>query len=96
MPRKKYCDMCGELIAVLDGNPEIYGELAVSWHKFIRMKWCGECRKIKNQQSRRLADKRYRKRCKKCAEVMPDALDALLEEVRLSRQRIAELEAKKL
>ena len=95
MTRKKHCGMCGELIAVLDGNPEIYGELAVSsWHKFIRMKWCDECRKVMNQQSRRLADKRYRKRCRKCAEVTLDALDALREEIRVSRAYIAELEAR--
>ena len=109
MERKKICPVCHGLAAVLDGNPEKYGDRAMGWHRFIATKYCSdECRDIMNGQSRRLADKRYRERRKKQREAALDAIDALREEVRVSREetrlsreearlareRIAELEAK--
>ena len=109
MERKKICPVCHGLAAVLDGNPEKYGDKAMSWNRFIATKYCSdECRNIMNGQSRRLADKRYRERRRKYREAALDAVDALREEVkvsreearvareevRLSRARIAELEAK--
>ena len=100
--RKKICPVCHRIAAVLDGNPEKYGDRAMGWHRFIATKYCSdECRDIMNGQSRRLADKRYRKRRREYREAALDAIDALREEVRVSREetrlayeRIAELEAK--
>lgn len=95
MERKKFCPVCGELAAVLDGNPEKYGKKAVPWHTFIRVKYdCDECRDIMNRQSKRLSDKRCRRRRRECREAAFEAIDVLREEVRLSRKRIAELEAR--
>ena len=109
LERKKICPVCHGLAAVLDGNPEKYGDRAMGWHRFIATKYCSdECRDIMNGQSRYLADKRYRERRKKQREAALDAIDALREEVkayreearlsreeaRLARERIAELEAK--
>ena len=107
--RKKICPVCHGLAAVLDGDPAKYGEKAVGWHSFIRIKYCSdECRDIMTGQSNRLAAKRFRKRRREYQETALDAIDALREEVkasreearlsreeaRLARARIAELEAK--
>ncbi len=99
--RKKFCPVCGNLAAVLDGNPEIYGEKAVPWNTFIRVKYCGdECREIMKRQSQRLSNKRRRRERKAYRDAFLEAMDTLREEVRVSREetrllleRIAELEA---
>lgn len=110
LERKKYCPVCHGLAAVLDGDPEKYGDKAVGWHSFIRVKYCcDECRDIINGQNRRIADKRYRERRKTFRETALDAIGALQAEAkasrererlserenRLLRQRIAELEARR-
>ena len=102
MERKKICPVCHGLAAVLDGDPEKYGDRAMGWHRFIATKYCSdECRDIMTGQSNRLAAKRFRKRRREYQEATLDAIDALREEVRVSREearlareRIAELEAK--
>lgn len=101
--------MCGELAAVLDGDPTKYGDKALQWHAFIRKKYCcDECRDIINGQNRRIADKRYRARRRQLTETALDAINALKAEAKASReresllerenraarQRIAELEAR--
>ena len=94
--------MCGELAAVLDGDPDKYGDKAVPWNTFIRVKYdCDECRAIMKGQSTRLSNKRRRKEGRDERTTLLDALEAYRERVtllerenRLSRQRIAELEKK--
>ena len=102
LERKKICPVSHAVAAVLDGDPEKYGDKAMGWNRFIATKYCSdECRDIMNGQSRYLADKRFRERRKQQREAALDAIDALREEVRVSREetrlayeRIAELEAK--
>ena len=100
LERKKYCPVCGELAAVLDGNPERYGEKAVPWNTFIRIKYdCDECRKLMKGQSTRISNKRRRKERRDERTTLLDVLGAYRERVKLlerenhaTRQRIAELE----
>lgn len=101
MARKKYCPVCGELAAVLDGDPAKYGDKAVPWNTFIRIKYdCDECRGMMKRQSKRLSGKRCRKRDRDERETLLDVVGAYRERVallerenRATRQRIAELEA---
>ncbi len=103
MERKKYCPVCGELAAVLDGDPNKYGEKAVPWNTFIRVKYdCDECRNIMNRQSKRLSNKRRRREYRQERATLLDVVGAYRERVallerenRATRQRIAELEARK-
>lgn len=100
LERKKFCPVCGGLAAVLDGNPNEYGDKAVPWNTFIRVKYdCNECRAIMKGQSTRLSNKRRRKERREQATVLLDVVSAYRERVallerenRLSRQRVAELE----
>ena len=93
LERKKYCPVCGELAAVLDGDPDKYGDKAVPWNTFIRVKYdCDECRAIMSGQQKRVSNRRRKKERKQEREAIFDVLNAYREEVRLSRQRIAELE----
>ena len=102
MERKKICPVCHGIAAVLDGDPEKYGDKAMGWHRFIATKYCSdECRDIMTGQANRLAAQRFRERRKKQREAALDAVDALREEARIAREetrlayeRIAELEAK--
>ena len=102
LEREKICPVCHGLAAVLDGNPEKYGDRAMGWHRFIATKYCSdECRDIMTGQANRLAAKRFRERRRKYREAALDAVDALREEARIAREetrlayeRIAELEAK--
>ena len=111
LERKKYCPVCHDVAAVLDGDPEKYGDRAMGWNRFIATKYCcDECREIMNGQAHRKAVRSFRKRRREQREVAFDAIDALRAEVkvskeresllerenRLSRQRIAELEARQL
>lgn len=85
--------MCHGLAAVLNGDPEKYGDRAVGWHSFIRKKYCSdECRDIVNGQNRRLADKRYRARRRQWTEAALDAIGALKAEAKASRERESLLE----
>ena len=91
--RKKYCPVCGELAAVLNGDPAKYGDKAVPWHTFIRVKYdCQECRDIINRQSNRIADKRYRARRKAYRETTLDVIGALRAEAKASKERVGLLE----
>ena len=100
--RKKFCPVCGGLAAVLDGNPEKYGEKSVPWNTFIRVKYCSdECRELMKSQGTLFSNRKRRREKKAYRDTLMDAVDALREEVRvsreetrLSRKRIAELEAK--
>lgn len=93
LERKKYCPVCGELAAVLDGDPDKYGEKAVPWNTFIRVKYdCDECRNIMKGQSTRLSNKRRRREKSAYREAAFEAVDALQEEVKRSRERVALLE----
>lgn len=100
--RKKLCPVCGGLVAVLNGNPEKYGEKSVGWNRYIALKYCSdECRKIMSDQSKRLSNKRRRQEAKEYRNMALDAVDVLRKEVEayrqeevLLRKRIAELEAK--
>lgn len=102
LEKKKLCPVCGELAAVLDGNPDKYGDKAVPWNTFIRVKYCGdECRQIMKSQSTRCSNKRRRRERREQATALLDVVGAYRERVclleqenRLSRRRIAELEAK--
>lgn len=95
LERKKFCPVCGGLTAVLNGNPEKYGEKAVGWNRFIALKYCSdECREIVSGQSKRLSNRRRRREKKAYRDALLEAVDVLREEVRVSRKRIAELEAK--
>lgn len=103
LERKKYCPVCGELAAVLDGDPDKYGDKAVPWNTFIRVKYdCDECRAIMKGQSTRLSNKRRRREKAEQRDVLLDVVGAYRERVRLleqenrlSRERIAELEARR-
>ena len=100
--RKKFCPVCGGLTAVLNGNPERYGDKAVGWNRFIALKYCSdECRDIMKRQDTLLSNRRRRRERKAYRDTLMDAVDVLREEVRvsreetrLSRERIAELEAR--
>lgn len=102
MERIKKCPVCGELVAVWQGDPAKYGDRAEwNWNRFIRLKYCcDECRELMNGQSVRLAVKRFRKKEREQRAVLIDVVEAYREELRvsreearLSRERIAELEA---
>ena len=100
--RVKKCPVCGEVAAVLDGNPDKYGDKAMGWNRFIATKYdCDECRKLMKSQSTRLSGKRCRAQWREQRTSLLDVLEAYREEVRasreevrLSRQRIAVLEAR--
>ena len=100
--RVKKCPVCGEVAAVLDGNPDKYGDKAMGWNRFIATKYCcDECRKLMKSQSTRLSGKRCRAQWREQRRTVFDALDAYRERVRLleqenhaTRKRIAELEAR--
>ena len=94
MNRIKHCPVCGELVAVYQGDPDKYGDKAVwNYYQFIRLKYdCNECRDMMKGQSTRLSNKRRRAERREQRTALLDVLDAYREEVRLSRQRIAELE----
>ena len=94
MERKKYCPVCHGLAAVYQGDPDKYGDKAVwNYYQFIRLKYCcQECRDIMSGQQKRISNRRRKKERKQEREAIFDVLDAYREEVRLSRQRIAELE----
>ena len=102
LERKKYCPVCGELAAVLDGNPDKYGEKAVPWNTFIATKYdCDECRNIMKSQSTRLSNKRRRREWREQRTTLLDVVGAYRERVallerenRATRQRIAELETR--
>lgn len=96
MNRMKKCPVCGELVAVYQGDPDKYGDKAVwNYYQFIRLKYdCDECRDMMKGQSNRNADKRYRDRRRDERATLLDVVGVYREEVRLSRQRIAELEAR--
>lgn len=96
------------MAAVLDGDPEKYGDRAMGWNRFIATKYCSdECRDIMNGQAHRKAVRNFRQRHREQCEAAFDAIDALRAEVKASRehesllerenravrQRIAELEA---
>ena len=67
----------------------------MSWHRFIATKYCSdECRDIMKRQDTLLSNRRRRQEKKAYRTTLLDAVDVLREEVRLSRARIAELEAK--
>lgn len=102
MNRIKHCPVCGELVAVYQGDEGKYGDKAVwNYYQFIRLKYdCQECRDIMSGQSKRLSNKRRRaeRRDERTAlldivQAYREEVRASREEVRLSRQRIAELEA---
>ena len=102
MERKKICPVCHGLAAVLDGDPEKYGDRAMDYHRFIATKYCcQECRDIMSGQQKRLSNM-YRKRDRReYQRTALDAINALKERVsllerenRASRQYIAELEKK--
>ena len=95
--RKKFCPVCGELVAVWQGDEAKYGDKAVwNWYQFIRMKYdCDECRNIIKGQSNRLADKRYRENRKKERNVLLDVVEAYRAEAQASRRCVAELEARR-
>ena len=95
MNRIKHCPVCGELVAVYQGSPDKYGDKAVwNYFRFIRLKYdCDECRDMMKGQSTRLSNRRRRAERRDERTALLDVLDAFREEVRLSRQRIAELEA---
>ena len=107
--RVKYCPVCGAVAAVLDGDPDKYGDKAMSWNRFIATKYdCDECRRLMKSQSTRLSGKRCRAQWREQRRTLLDVVDAyrqetilsrervgaLKKEIRLSRKRIAELEAR--
>ena len=94
MNRIKHCPVCGELVAVYQGDPDKYGDKAVwNYYQFIRLKYdCDECREMMKGQSTRLSNKRRRAERRNERTALLDVLGAYREEIRLSRQRIAELE----
>lgn len=103
MNRVKKCPVCGELVAVYQGDPDKYGDKAVwNYYQFIRLKYdCDECRDMMKGQSVRLAVKRFRERRKEQRTALLDIAGAyreraclLEQENRATRQRIAELEAR--
>lgn len=96
MNRVKKCPVCGELVAVYQGDPDKYGDKAVwNYYQFIRLKYdCDECRDMMKGQSNRNADRRYRDRRRNERTALLDVVSAYREEIKLSRQRIAELEAR--
>ena len=103
MERKKICPVCHGLVAVWQGDEAKYGDKAVwNWYQFIRMKYdCDECRAIMKGQSTRISNARRREERREQATVLLDVVGAYRERVRLleqenrlSRERIAELEAK--
>jgi len=103
MNRVKKCPVCGELVAVYQGDPDKYGDKAVwNYYQFIRLKYdCQECRDMMKGQSNRNADRRYRERGREQRMALLDLVGlyreqarVAREETRLSRQRIAELEAR--
>lgn len=93
LERKKYCPVCGQLAAVLDGNPDKYGELAMPWNRFIAVKYdCDECRKLMKAQSTRLSGKRCRKRWREERATVLDVLEAYRNEASASKERVGLLE----
>ena len=94
MNRIKHCPVCGELVAVYQGDPDKYGDKAVwNYYQFIRLKYdCDECRDMMKGQSTRLSNKRRRAERREQRTALLDVVSAYREEIRLSRQRIAELE----
>ena len=94
MNRVKKCPVCGELVAVYQGDPDKYGDKAVwNYYQFIRLKYdCDECRDMMSAQSKRVSNRRRKRERKQEREAIFDVLNAYKEEVKLSRQRIAELE----
>lgn len=93
LERKKYCSVCGGLAAVLNGDPAKYGDKAVGWHSFIRVKYCcDECRDIINKQSKRISNSRCRKRSRAYQEAALDAINALKAEAKAARERESLLE----
>lgn len=103
MNRVKHCPVCGELVAVYQGDPDKYGDKAVwNYYQFIRMKYdCDECREMMKGQSNHNADQRYRERRREQRTALLDLVGlyreqarVAREEIRLSRKRIAELEAR--
>ena len=109
--KRKFCPVCGELVAVYQGDPDKYGDRAEwNWHRFIRLKYdCQECRDMMNAQSKRNSGKRCRAQWREQRRTLLDVVDAYRQETilsreraatlekenRLSRQRIAELEARR-
>lgn len=95
LEQKKFCPVCGELAAVLEGDPEKYGDRAMDYHRFIATKYCcQECRDIMNRQAKYLSGKRCRGRDKECRKAAFDVIDTLQREADLSRAYIAKLEAR--
>ena len=103
LERKKYCPVCGELVAVYQGDPDKYGSKAVwNYYQFIRLKYdCDECRDMMKSQSTRLSNKRRRAERRDERTTLLDIVAAYRERVsllerenRATRQRIAELEAR--
>ena len=94
MNRIKHCPVCGELVAVYQGDPDKYGDKAVwNYYQFIRLKYdCDECRDMMSGQSKRVSNRRRKRERKQEREAIFDVLNAYREEIKLSRQRIAELE----
>ena len=91
--RVKYCPVCGEVSAVLDGNPDKYGDKAMGWNRFIATKYdCAECRKLMKSQSTRLSGKRTRAQWREQRRTVFDALDLYRDEIKLSKERVALLE----
>lgn len=94
MKRKKFCPVCGELVAVYQGDPDKYGDRAIwNYYQFIRLKYdCDECRDMMKNQSVRLAVKRFRTRERERRAAFVDVVEAYREETRLSNERAGLLE----
>ena len=101
LERKKYCPVCGELVAVYQGDPDKYGDRAEwNWNRYIRLRYdCDECRKLMKGQSTRVSNRRRRAERRDERTTLLDIVAAYRERVglleqenRATRQRIAELE----
>ena len=103
MNRIKHCPVCGELVAVYQGDPDKYGDKAVwNYYQFIRLKYdCDECRDMMSAQSKRVSNRRRKRERRDERTTLLDIVAAYRERVsllerenRATRQRIAELEAR--
>ena len=93
MKRKKYCPVCHGLAAVLDGDPEKYGDRAMGYHRFIATKYCcQECRDIMNGQNKRISNRRRKRERRESQRIAVDAINALKAEVKATRERVDLLE----
>lgn len=93
MERKKICPVCHGLAAVLDGDPEKYGDRAMGYHRFIATKYCcQECRDIMNGQNKRISNRRRKRERRESQRIAVDAINALKAEVKATRERVDLLE----